>query len=173
MIARILNQGKRIFLTLAALAALAFSGTAHAQQLPQSTAPPGESARPKPRLMIQSAVYEAGDIEPGALVRHEFAIANEGNAPLEITEVKPGCGCAAAMFDRVIPPGATGAITISVKVYPEWAGQTLRKTAWVLTNDPVSPQVRLVISGRVKGAPAETPEAAVSPSSEPNATTEQ
>ncbi len=139
---------------LPALCLMVFCGPALAQQLAPATAPPGESAGPKPRLMVEQPVYEAGDIEAGTQVSHEFLIRNEGDAPLEITEVKPGCGCSAAMFDRVVAPGETGRITISVKVYREWAGQELRKTAWVLTNDPLAPQLRLVVSGLVQEPPA-------------------
>ncbi|MDL2226956.1 DUF1573 domain-containing protein, partial [Deltaproteobacteria bacterium OttesenSCG-928-M10] len=60
-----------------------------------------------------------------------------------------GCGCSVADYDRTIEPGQTGKITITVKVYREWAGQNVRKAAWVLTNDPLNPQVRLIMVGRV------------------------
>ena len=34
-----------------------------------------------------------------------FEIANDGDQPLEITEVRPSCGCTVAEFDKVIEPG--------------------------------------------------------------------
>lgn len=162
---------KRRWYFLPTLWLLVFCGPALAQQLAPATVPPGESAAAKPRLMIENQIYEAGDIEAGTQVSHEFLIKNEGGSPLEITEVKPGCGCSAAMFDRVVAPGETGRITISVRVYREWAGQELRKTAWVLTNDPLAPQVRLVIGGLVK-APAADKTAAPPESSPPPVSSE-
>ena len=143
---------KKRFLTLAILMAVGIfaAGLAGAQQPAPSQAPPGESVEPQPRLDIEAPVFDAGEIGPGTLVKHEFVIKNTGRAPLEIKEVKPGCGCAVADFDRIVEPGASGKINITIRVYPEWAGQHIRKAAWVLTNDPVSPQARVVVEGQVR-----------------------
>jgi hypothetical protein len=133
----------------------------------RASASADDSAGPHPRLAIENPIWEAGEIEPGALVSHEFVIKNEGAAPLEIVEVKPGCGCSTAMFDRVVAPGETGRISFAVRVYREWAGQYLRKTAWVLTNDPLSPQVRLVVDGRIRPLPADGADSALAPEKTP------
>lgn len=128
---------------------------ADAQQVTATKVPAGESLEPLPRLVLDQPVHDAGEIEAGTTIAHEFIIKNEGSAPLLISEVRAGCGCIISSFDRDIEPGKTGRVTITMNIYREWAGHSLRRTAWVMSNDPVSPQVRLTIGASIK--PAEDP----------------
>jgi uncharacterized protein DUF1573 len=60
--------------------------------------------------------------------------------------VKPGCGCTAAKFDKVIAPGKEGKIELVVdgnKVHGEFS-----KAAEVTSNDPDHPSISLSISGK-------------------------
>ena len=57
-------------------------------------------------------------------------------------------------FDRTILPGKEGVITLSVHVYPSWAGQKFVKRAMVMTNDPETANIYLKLSGRVESKPA-------------------
>ena len=138
---------------LAALLCLG-GGPALAQQLPPSTVPAGETAKPTPRMMIDQMEYDAGEIDPATVITNKFTFINEGDAPLIIERVRPGCGCAVAEADKEVPPGATGQVTVSVRVYREWAGQDIRKVTWVFTNDPLNPQVRLIMKAKVRATPA-------------------
>ncbi|MDR1044389.1 MAG: DUF1573 domain-containing protein [Candidatus Adiutrix sp.] len=139
---------KRFLGPLAALL-LFISAPAAAQQLPAAAVPPGESRQEQPRLAIEALTYFAGEVKAGSVVRHTFEIKNRGSAPLKIVDFSTGCSCTAAAFDRTVPPGQTGRLVMDVKTYREWAGREFRRAAWVTTNDPVQPRLRLIISGRV------------------------
>lgn len=144
-----------IFIVLLALWASVVP--AGAQQVTVTTVPEGESPAALPRLILDQPVYEAGEIEGGTTIAHDFTIKNEGQAPLVISEVRAGCGCIVSDFDKDIAPGESGQVTITMKVYQEWAGHSLRRTAWIVNNDPISPQVRLTMNARVKPDPKQPP----------------
>ena len=57
-----------------------------------------------------------------------------------------------ASYDPVIQPGSEGAISISMKIYPEWDGREVSRTTWVMTNDPRNPQIRLTTTAKAKSA---------------------
>ncbi|MFH1140060.1 MAG: hypothetical protein V1816_28595 [Pseudomonadota bacterium] len=59
-------------------------------------------------------------------------------------------------FDRSIAPGREGKISLSIHVYPSWAGERFTKRALVITNDPNTPNFPLVLSGKVEGLPQGT-----------------
>lgn len=117
-------------------------------------APPlqaGES-QARPRLSVDRPVFEGARFQPGAPFSHEFILRNEGRAPLLIEEVRTGCSCAAAAYDRTIAPGGQGRVRLTVDVYREWAGRDILRTVWLTTNDPEAAQVSLVLRGRVAEA---------------------
>lgn len=132
-------------------------GPAGAQQVPPTKVPEGERLAPHPRLFLDQPAYEAGEVKAGTSVSHQFTFKNEGDAPLTISEVRAGCGCMVSDFDREVAPGGVGRVTITMKIYQEWAGHSLRRTAWVLTNDPVAPQIRLTMSAKVQPEEAPAP----------------
>lgn len=146
---------KKLLLTALIAATLAISaGQSHAQQLKPRSVPTSETTKPTPQLVLDTFEFDAGEIEPGTTISHDFTFKNEGEAILKIEGLRPGCGCAVAEADREVAPGATGKVTVTVRIYNEWAGQAIRKVTWVLTNDPLNSQVRLIMKGKVKSAPA-------------------
>ena len=56
-------------------------------------------------------------------------------------------------FDRNIAPGREGKITLSIHIYPSWAGERFTKRALVITNDPQTPNFSLMLTGKVEGLP--------------------
>ncbi|KXS56349.1 MAG: hypothetical protein AMR96_03235 [Candidatus Adiutrix intracellularis] len=118
----------------------------------------GESSGPQPRLLIDGVVFESDNLIPGQVAEHTFVFKNEGDAPLEIMQVKPGCSCSVVSYDHIILPGGTGRITLAITVYQQWAGLQFRRTAWVLTNDPLAPQTCLIIHGLIKTEISSLPE---------------
>jgi len=130
---------------------------AEAQQMTATKVPADERLEPLPRIIVDQPIHNAGEIEAGTTLAHEFAIKNEGSSPLSISEVRAGCGCIVSSFDQEIEPGKIGRVTITMKVYREWAGHSLQRTAWIMSNDPVSPQVRLTISASIKPAQDQPP----------------
>lgn len=148
-----------IFLGLLTAGSLLICASSAAQELPpnvsmtiedKSKAP---AADPAPQFKAVSELsFNAGEIDAPGSVDREFSFRNEGGAPLEIKEVKSGCGCLVASYDPIIQPGAEGVISISMKVYPEWDGREVSRTTWVMTNDPQNPQIRLTTSAKARAA---------------------
>lgn len=100
-------------------------------QQPASTVQlkPGEA----PQVEFDTPIYDFGRIRAGDPVEHTFWFHNKGNGPLEITNVRPACGCTTAgAFDRIVEPGKSGKIPIRLNT-----GKTsgpIAKTVTVTTN---------------------------------------
>lgn len=101
-----------------------------------------------PRAVVEQPVQEAGVVAKGEKVARDFVIKNEGDQPLEITDVKPTCGCTVAEFDHVIPPGGTGKIHAVVDT-TNFAGP-IAKSVMAFTNDPQNPRLELTVKADVQ-----------------------
>jgi hypothetical protein len=124
---------------LFALAASRLAG-APAAPLPARSA---AAAPPGPRLQMEKRVQDAGMLAPGPQLRFVFPIENTGTAPLEITQVNPGCHCLSTEYDRRLAPGAHG----SIRIIFDSGGRrgTIEKHISVETNDPESARVMLTV----------------------------
>jgi hypothetical protein len=105
---------------------------------------PTKGARPVVDLPRLS--YDFGESFEQKEYAYAFLVRNRGTADLVIEEVKPGCGCTAAKFDRVIAPGKEGKIELVIDG-SKVAG-SFSKSTEVKTNDPDRPQLTLVMSGK-------------------------
>ena len=101
-----------------------------------------------PVLEVPETVYDFGVLFEDQNVVHDFVMKNTGNAPLRILRVKTSCGCAVARYDRVIPPGADGKITLNVKLLGFHG--PVAKSALAVTNDPQNPRITLSVKGEVQ-----------------------
>lgn len=102
-------------------------------------------AENKPSIEIPRMRQDFGEVFERAKYEYSFVVRNRGTADLIIEDVKPGCGCTVAKFDKVIAPGAEGKIDLVLdgeRVHGEFA-----KTAVVKTNDPEHPELTLTIAG--------------------------
>lgn len=118
---------------------------------------PTPSAEPK--LVIASFTHDFGEVKAGTPLTHSFVVKNEGKNDLLIKSVSPSCGCTASNFDKVVSPGKTGKITLSVEHTEALVGE-FAKGATVKTNDPQYPTFNLVLRAFIKGsavAPQPTP----------------
>lgn len=106
------------------------------------------SADARPKAHVAEPVHEAGTLAPGEKVVHDFVVENQGEAPLEITDVRPACGCTVAEFDRTIAPGTSGKVH-AVLDTSTFAG-AISKGITVLTNDPVRPSIQLTLKATVE-----------------------
>jgi hypothetical protein len=98
--------------------------------------------------MVDEPVIDVGDVRKGDEIHQAFVIRNGGDAPLEITEVKPSCGCTVAEFDRVIPPGGTGRVDLVVETGAFGGG--IAKSVSVFTNDSDNPRLNLVVKANIR-----------------------
>jgi len=131
-------------LHLLCLAGLA-SGLAVAAQTSSPAAP---QSLPAPKIDFESIVFNFGRAKSGESVKHDFVFTNSGNATLEITDVKLGCGCTTAgAWDKKVEPGKTGVIPLQFNT-TGYGGQ-VAKSATVFCNDPARTNIYVQITGTV------------------------
>jgi len=109
---------------------------------------PAAAADGGPSAKVDAPVIDKGEVPVGELVEAVFQIENTGDQPLEITDVRPACGCTVAEYDKEIAPGATGTVTAHVDT-TNIVGPNA-KAVTVFTNDPASPRVQLTVKSVVK-----------------------
>jgi hypothetical protein len=74
-------------------------------------------------LVCSLPTHAAGEVRGGTALAHSFTLVNRGSAVIEITEVKPGCGCLRPTLERVrFAPGEQGALRIEVNTVTQPAG---------------------------------------------------
>ena len=101
-----------------------------------------------PRAVVDKPVVDVGKVKKGEPIRYEFVIRNAGDATLEITEVKPSCGCTVAEFDERIAPGGSG--RVKTVVATDAFGGGIAKSVTVFTNDPDNPRINLVVKALIR-----------------------
>jgi len=115
----------------------------------QTSTPNAEVTDAKPKIRCDQPVYEFPEVWGGDKVEHTFILHNDGNADLEITKVRGGCGCTTIPgYDKVIPPGKQGKVTFIVQTSTRSTTKTVHPT--VSSNDPTTPNLRLTITGKLK-----------------------
>jgi hypothetical protein len=108
----------------------------------------GTAAVPGPRIQFAEQVHDFGRINAGEVRKHEFIFTNTGTAALQITEVRPGCGCTTAgAWDKRVEPGQTGRIPLQFNS-AGFSG-SISKGATVTCNDPTQTNVYLTLKGAI------------------------
>jgi len=113
--------------------------------LAPSAAGEGEN---KPVAIIVEPVKDFEVAPQGKVLDATFEIRNAGEAPLEITDVRPACGCTVVEYDKVVAPGETAKIRAQVET-DSFSG-AIAKTIAVFTNDPENPKLQLVVKAEIK-----------------------
>lgn len=99
-------------------------------------------------IQFEQVKMDYGTIKKGDDGLRIFKFKNVGQAPLVVTEVKPGCGCTVPIWSKEpIMPGESG--TIEVKYSTQNIGD-FSKFVTVASNDSKNPSVQLNISGKVE-----------------------
>src|SRR6185503_5642957 len=89
----------------------------------------------KPKIQFQELLHDFGKIKANEPQRYDFLFTNTGNAVLDVTDVRPGCGCTTAgQWDRKVEPGKVGKIPIQFN--PGAPSGTVTKSISVTCNDP-------------------------------------
>lgn len=102
-----------------------------------------QGAAGKPKAVVPEPIKDVGFVAKGDLATHEFVIRNDGNAPLELREVRAACGCTVADFDKVIAPGKTGKVRVTLDTAT--FNGPVAKGVTVYTNDPDTPSLELTV----------------------------
>ena len=80
-----------------------------------------EAARAE--LTCEQAVAEKGEVRGGIPLSHRFTIVNSGRDAIEVTDVRPSCGCLAPKLDRRrFQPGESGSLLLEVNTLTQPAG---------------------------------------------------
>lgn len=109
---------------------------------------PHVEAAGAPKAVAVEPIKDVGTVAKSEKVVHDFLIKNEGDAVLEITQVRPSCGCTVAEFDKTIAPGQTGKVHIVLDT-STFSGP-IAKGVEVLTNDPATPRIELTVRVKVE-----------------------
>ena len=126
----------------AALACLATISSGRAEPAGQPAAQTG------PRIEFPEPKHDFGSVPKGESVHHVFTVKNAGDAPLEIREVRPACGCTTTgEWTRVIAAGTSGTIPIQLAT-AQFTGP-VHKTITITSNDPAHPLTVLEITASI------------------------
>ena len=112
------------------------------------TAAPAAAAEAKPVIDVPEKVKDFGLVAKGEKLKAVFEIRNTGTVALEITSVRPTCGCTVANFDKSIAPGGSGKVEAEVDT-DAFTGP-IAKSILVFSSDTATPQVNLVVKGEVR-----------------------
>jgi len=135
---------KTVILALGAIFLVCAAAFAAAPAAPATKA----SSSPLPKAVAVDPIKDAGAVAKGEKLAQDFAIRNDGNAALEITEVRAACGCTVASYDKTIAPGKSGVVHVVVDTVT--FNGPVAKGVTVFTNDPANPQIELTVRAKVE-----------------------
>jgi hypothetical protein len=74
-------------------------------------------------LECAEPVFAAGRVRGGVPLAHEFTLVNSGGTPVEVVEVKPGCGCLRPQLGRrTFAPGERATLRVEVNTLTQAEG---------------------------------------------------
>jgi hypothetical protein len=106
---------------------------------------PIPAAEAAPHAAVPETTFDFGKITEDWALTHTFVIKNTGAAPLDIEDVDPDCACTVPKYDKTIPPGGQGGITLTIK--PFSVLHQFKKETKVRLNDPDQPRLVLTMTG--------------------------
>jgi hypothetical protein len=106
---------------------------------------PFPAAAAAPHAEVPATAFDFGKITEDRPLTHTFVIRNTGAAPLQIEDVDPDCACTVPKYDKTIPPGSEGGLTLTIK--PFSVIHQFKKETKVRLNDPDRPMLVLTMTG--------------------------
>ena len=106
---------------------------------------PIPAAAAAPHAAVPETSFDFGKITEDRPLTHTFVIKNTGTSPLQIEDVDPDCACTVPKYDKSIPPGSEGGITLTIK--PFSVLHRFKKETKVRLNDPDQPMLYLTMTG--------------------------
>lgn len=112
----------------------------------EAPAPVAEVHVPAPKLVCDAPEFDFGTVDNSQSVTHTYVVRNDGDLTLEISNVRPSCGCTvASISERNVPPGGETKITAQLNLAGRQGAQ--HKVMTVESNDPKQPQFMLNLRG--------------------------
>src|SRR5690242_4721222 len=84
---------QRVLLPVALAGGVSMALVASGASADPAVTPPAGPAHPGPMLLVQGTSQDGGTVEEGTVLKYRFTVKNQGDADLEIKQVKPSCGC--------------------------------------------------------------------------------
>lgn len=106
------------------------------------------SAQVTAKLVVPEKVIDLGKVPQGDVRDVEFTLKNEGDATLVLKSVRPTCGCTVAKWPEKIEAGGEGVVAAKLDTTGFKGG--IAKSIMVMSNDPASSVVKLVIKANVE-----------------------
>lgn len=107
--------------------------------------------RSHPKVLVDVAEYKFGSQDVESEGHHDFVLRNVGDAPLRLTKGSTTCSCVLSELKQSeVPPG--GSTTVTLQWKSKGVGGDYQQNGTVLTNDPDTPRVKLLVSGRFVSA---------------------
>jgi hypothetical protein len=101
-------------------------------------------------LECPEPMAQAGTVRSGTPLEHTFRLVNRGSHPIEITEVRPSCGCLAPRLEpRRLEPGAEGVLTVYVNTLTQAAGAHTWQVRLRYQDDGRTGELSVVLGARV------------------------
>jgi len=101
-----------------------------------------------PKMVIAEKTLDFATVAQGEVIEANFKLVNQGSQPLQLKAVRPTCGCTVANFDEEIAPGSEG--YVKAKLNTSAFSGPITKSILVVTNDPETPTVSLVIKAVIQ-----------------------
>jgi hypothetical protein len=111
----------------------------------QYSSTPSFASEGSPIMSVSEDTFDFGVVTEDKELSHNFIIENSGDAPLRILDIDADCSCTISEYDKVIPPGSSGKINLTLEsfsVFDEFSKETI-----VRTNDPDVPELLLTLKG--------------------------
>ncbi|HEX2956664.1 MAG TPA: DUF1573 domain-containing protein [Chitinispirillaceae bacterium] len=103
-----------------------------------------------PKAVFKSTTFNCGKVMEGKvdMLHAEFIVTNEGDQTLNITNVRPGCGCTNVKFDSTVAPGKSMTLKSDVNIKGYRSG-AVSKYITFTSNSTVDPTVKLIIQAEI------------------------
>ncbi|MDA0990255.1 MAG: DUF1573 domain-containing protein [Verrucomicrobia bacterium] len=102
-----------------------------------------------PKVVCDAPTYDFGTVTGESSIQHVFTVRNDGDSPLQISRVKPSCGCTTAKLPtNTLQPGE--AVDISTSLSLKGRNGPQKKYIYVESNDPSQPRYQLEIKGQIR-----------------------
>lgn len=101
-------------------------------------------------LECAQAVVDKGEVKSGLPLTHRFTIRNRGSQAVEITDVRPSCGCLGPKMEkRRLQPDECGELVLEVNTLTQPAGLNSWRVTLRYTNGQVEQELPLYINTRI------------------------
>jgi hypothetical protein len=118
-------------------------------------------------VIVAESVHNFGEMDPFTPGTHTFTIQNEGRQPLTLKLGGSSCKCTVSHIpEQAIPPGDSAEVAVEWRTAKN--NRFFHETVTITTSDPTTPEISLVVEGRVRVHFGADPPVLAIPTARPN-----